>query len=88
MDDDFIISRRHGGWQIVAVSERGKAFAAADPRFVRDETVVKPAEALFLYHEFHERGYYSRTPDGLPPAGPALILSRLSLLLALITYPC
>jgi hypothetical protein len=87
MTDDFDISRLNGGWRVVATSDRGKAFAAADPRFQSGKAVLDPAEALAMYQELHDKGYFPRVPDGLPPVGRKAIFPRLALLLALIVIP-
>ena len=85
--NDFVISRSQGQWQAVAASDRGKALAAGDPRFDGGRAALDPAEALAIYRELHERGYFAGVPDGLPPPGRGLLFSRFALLLALIVIP-
>ena len=87
MADDFDISRLHGRWQVVATGDRGKVFAAADPRFQSGQAVVEPTEVVAIYQELNDKGYFPRVPDGLPPVGRKSILPRLALLLALILIP-
>ena len=82
MANDFIIAPLQDQWQIIATSDRGRAFAKADLRFDDGRADLGPAEALGIYQEIHERGYFAGVPDGLPPPGRGLILSRLALLLA------
>jgi hypothetical protein len=84
MTDEFDISRLHGRWQVVATSERGKAFAAGNPRFQSGKAVLDPAAALVIYQELHDKGYLPRVLNGLPPVGRKLLYSRLALLLAVI----
>lgn len=87
MTDDFDISRSRGRWRIVATSDRGKAFAAADPRFRSGKADLDPAEVVAIYQELHDKGYFPRVPDGLPPVDRKSIFPRLALLLALIFIP-
>lgn len=87
MDNDFIIRPAKGRWQIVATSERGKAFAVKHPRFEGDKADLDAAEALNVYQKVHEDGFYATAPAGLPPAGNRLIFSRLVLVLALLLLP-
>jgi hypothetical protein len=82
MDSDFIIFPPSEKWKAVAVTERARALAANDPRFEGTEAKLDPAEALAMYQELHDRGYYSTVADGLPPPNRGLILSRLALLIA------
>ena len=67
MTNDFIISRAHEAWRIVATSDRGKAFAAGDDRFADGRAELDPAGALSIFQELFGQGYYPSVPDGLPP---------------------
>ena len=87
MTDDFDILRLDGRWQVVATSDRGRAFESADPRFQSGKAGLEPAEVVAIYQELHDKGYFPRVPDGLPSVGRKAILPRLALLLALILMP-
>lgn len=87
MASDFVISRPLGQWQVVAISDRGKAFAAGDPRLRGGTAALEPAGALAMYQALHDEGFFVSVPDGLPPVGGRLIALRLMLLLSLIVLP-
>jgi hypothetical protein len=87
MPNDFIISKLDGRWQIEATSERGKAAVADDPRFDAGKADLDPDQSLAAYQGLHSRGYFAGVPDGLPPPGKGLIVSRMALALALIVIP-
>ena len=87
MTNDFIISRAHGSWRIVATSDRGKVFAAGDERFADGRADLGPAEALGIYDELFGRSYYPSVPDGLPPLGRIALYARVATLIALLIIP-
>lgn len=87
MTSDFIISKAGSRWQVVATSERGRAFAAGHPRFLDEKAELDGAEALAVYERLHGKGYYASVPDGLPSVAPERILVRLALVLGLILLP-
>jgi len=87
MTHDFDISRLRRQWQVVATSSRGKAFAAADSRFGSGKADLEPAQTWPIFQELHDKGYFPRVPDGLPPAGREMIAPRLAILLAAGVVP-
>ena len=87
MFDDFVLSRSGGRWQITALSERAKALAADHPRFDGGKAELDEGEALAVYQKIHDKGLYVGAPDGLPPAAPAQVFSRLGLAAGLIGIP-
>ena len=87
MDNDFIIRRAGEHWRVVALSDRGKAFADADPRFERGEAILAPEEARALHDRLTRSLLFSSLPDGLPPAAADGFVMRVLLLLALILVP-
>ena len=87
MGNEFIISRAGGRGRAEAISDRGKAFAAAYSRFDGNEADLDQAEAEGVYQKIHAKGDHAGVPNGLPAPDRRLLYARPALLLASILIP-
>lgn len=87
MDNDFIIRRAGDRWRVVALSDRGKAFARSDPRFEDGEAILDAAQTRAIHDQLLKSLLFSGLPDGLPPPDGGLIAVRILFLLGLILIP-